>query len=149
MTAPEQEDPSLQAQLRMLASQASPVTERADVMARALYALQFADQWLAEQMEEAPLGMRGTRSLRSQFSSAGHSVEITVEKGIERRVTGAIEPPAEGWALIRSGTQRELIRIDEDGMFSALVVSESPIDVALEFDDGVTITMKGIGDQAP
>ncbi|MCP4308594.1 MAG: hypothetical protein GY788_27710 [bacterium] len=142
------EEPSLRDQLRDVAGEAFPVPERSDVMARALFALQFAEKWLAEQVEDAGVPMRGgADQLRQTYRSTGQNVEIIVEGGVERRVTGAVEPPAKGWALIRSGNHRDLIRIDDSGMFTSLIPSDAgPIDVVLEFDHGLTMTMKGIGE---
>ncbi len=138
----------LKDQLRDAAADASPVPERADVMARALFALRFADNWLAEEVEDQSVAMRGgADQLRRTYTATGQNVEIVVEKGVERRITGAVEPPAEGWVLIRAGTHRDLIRLDEDGMFTSVVPADAgSIDVVLEFDQGLTMTMKGIGD---
>ncbi len=147
MTTHREGDGSLRDQIHTAAGQASVVPERADVMARALFALRFADRWLAEQVEERELSMRGASDqLRQRYTLTGQNVEIVVEMGMERRLTGAVEPPNEGWVLVRAGSFRDLVRIDEDGMFSSTVPADAgPIDVVFEFDHGLTMTMKDIG----
>ena len=139
---------SFQDQLRAAADELYPAPDRAEVMARALYALQFADQWLAEQVDQATIPMRsGDGSVRKMYRMTGHTVELAVEEGVDRRVTGAIEPAAAAWVLIRAGSHRDLVRVDEDGMFTALVPAPAgTIDIVVEFDSGTTIAMKGIGD---
>ncbi len=117
-------------------------------MARALFSLKFADKWLAEQVEEQSVAMRGcSEQLRRTYTSTGQNVEIAVEDGVDRRMTGAVDPPVAGWVLVRAGLHRDLIRIDDDGMFSAVIPADAgAIDVVFEFDHGLTMTMKGIGD---
>ena len=147
MTTHHEGDGSLRGQLRTAAGRASPVPESADVMARALFALRFADRWLADQVEAPEIAMRGgSDQLRQRYTLTGQNVEIVVERGLELRLTGAVEPPKEGWVLVRAGAFRDLVRIDDDGMFSSVVPADAgPIDVVFEFDHGLTMTMKDIG----
>lgn len=142
---------SMRGQLRRTAGEGSPVPESADVMARALFSLQFADRWLAEQVELTSVAMRGAaEDVRKRFVATGRTVDITIESNAEERLTASVEPPAPGWALVRVGDHRELARIDEDGMFSVVLPPvEGTVDIALEFDDGVTITVTDVTGQAP
>ena len=138
---------SLQAQAAELAAQVSQVPERADVMAKALFSLRFADRWLAELVDSESVEMRGVDNRwRQRYRSAGREVDVVVERGVEIRVTGSVSPVMPGWVLLRSGAHRELIRLDEDGMFTAVIPdADSHIEAALEFDDGVTMTIRDIG----
>ncbi len=145
-------DPTgLRHQLREAAKEASPVPSESDIMAKAMFSLRFADRWLAEQVAVESAVMRSEDpGLRSRYIASGRSVEITVERGIDLRVTGFTDPAGEGWTLVKAGPHRQLVRIDEDGMFSTLLpATDEAIDVVLEFDDGVTITMRDVGNQAP
>lgn len=137
---------SFRDQLLEAAGQSSPIPERADVMARALYALKFADRWLAEQVEEESVAMRGgAGQLRRTYTLTGRNVELVIESGVERRITGAVEPIAEGWVSVRAGTHGDQVRIDADGMFTATIPSGvGPIDLVLEFDDGERMVMRGV-----
>lgn len=139
-------DNGFRRQLRRTAAEASSVPEAADVMARALFSLQFADRWLAEQVDLTSVAMRGAaEDTRKRFVATGRTVDITIESNAEERLTASVEPPAPGWALIRVGDHRELARIDEDGMFSVVLPPiEGAVDLALEFDDGVTITVTDV-----
>ena len=148
MTAQPMDNGSFKEQLRDVASRLAPVSEEAEVMARALFSLQFADRWLAEQVEEREVTMRGTRDHhRSRHELHGRHVEVVIEPGVERRLIGAVEPPALGWALIRVGTHRDLLRISDDGTFTAVVPDvDGPIDIVLEFDEGTTLIIRDLGD---
>lgn len=141
----------LRRQLRDISDAASPVTAEADIMAKAMFSLHFADRWLAEQVDVESAAMRSDDpGMRTRYLASGRSVEITVERGVDLRVTGFADPAGDGWTLVKAGPHRQLVRIDEGGMFSAVLPStDEPIDVVLEFDDGVTITMRNVGNQAP
>ena len=138
---------SLRAQTADLAAQSSHVPETADVMAKALFSLRFAERWLAELVESESVEMRGVDNRwRQRYRSAGREVDVVVERGVEIRVTGSVSPVTPGWVLLRSGAHRELIRLDDDGMFTAVIPDDDAhIEAALEFDDGVTMTIRDIG----
>lgn len=137
---------SMRDQLRQTAGEAWPISEEADVMARALFALHFADQWLAEQVELSLVEMRGDGDqVRRRFTRDGRTVDLVLESDTDLRITGSTSPAAAGWVMIRSGDEQQLVRLDEDGMFTAVVPSDAGvIDLVLEFDDGQTMTMTDI-----
>ena len=137
----------LRQQIREIAEAASQVPSEADIMAKAMFSLHFADRWLAEQVAVDMPAMRSEDpGMRTRYVASGRTVEITVERGVDLRVTGFANPVGDGWTLVKAGPHRQLVRIDEDGMFSAVLPStDAPIDVVLEFDDGVTITMRDVG----
>ncbi len=141
----------LRDQLRDLAADGSPVPEAADVMAKAQFALAFADRWLAELVSEETAVMRGAADeVRQRYSSTGQNLDLTLEKGAEWRLTGSVDPVEPGWILIRVGVHRELIRLDEDGMFSAVIPADAgQIDIVAEFDRGLTMTVRDVDGQAP
>ena len=146
MTTHNDDGGSLRDQLRGAAGKSWGPSDEADVMARAMFSLHFAERWLAEQVDLSMAEMRGEDGhIRRRFASTGRTVDLVIETGVELRLTGAVEPPADGWALVRLGDHRQLLRLDEDGMFTAaLPDEEGTVDLVLEFDDGATMTMKDV-----